>query len=75
MDCRTGEIYDHSIIERLIASGAIKDRARFKEMAIPPTPQQLEQRPPRINRDDYCPCGSGKIFKRCCMQNPNDERF
>lgn len=36
-------------------------------MAQDPTPQQTARRPPRVGRNDPCPCGSGKKFKRCCM--------
>ena len=28
----------------------------------PPAPRAA----PRIGRNDYCPCGSGKKFKNCC---------
>ncbi len=24
----------------------------------------------KIGRNDMCPCGSGKKYKRCCMENP-----
>jgi SWIM/SEC-C metal-binding protein len=30
--------------------------------AEPPAPRAA----PRIGRNDYCPCGSGKKFKNCC---------
>jgi hypothetical protein len=43
-----------------------------------PAPKQLEQKPPRIalpekskkkiGRNDPCPCGSGKKYKKCCLQ-------
>ncbi|MDQ6706808.1 MAG: SEC-C metal-binding domain-containing protein [Acidobacteriota bacterium] len=23
--------------------------------------------PPKVNAGDYCPCGSGKKFKKCCL--------
>jgi transposase-like protein len=26
--------------------------------------------PPKIGRNESCPCGSGKKFKRCCLDNP-----
>lgn len=29
------------------------------------TPYARETR--RVGRNDYCPCGSGKKFKRCCL--------
>ena len=38
-----------------------------------PTPQGRPKRkyskppPPRIGRNQLCPCGSGKKFKKCCM--------
>ena len=40
--------------------------ASYKEMQVPPTPAQMKRRPPRVGRNDSCPCGSGKKFKRCC---------
>lgn len=24
----------------------------------------------RVGRNDPCPCGSGKKFKRCCIEHP-----
>ena len=33
--------------------------------------QQPYRRPtPRIGRNDLCPCGSGRKFKRCCVDKP-----
>ena len=26
--------------------------------------------PPRVGRNDLCPCGSGKKYKRCCIDRP-----
>jgi uncharacterized protein YecA (UPF0149 family) len=23
----------------------------------------------KLGRNDLCPCGSGKVFKRCCLQS------
>jgi len=69
MDTRTGEIYDGDVIQRLIKSGAITDQGRFKEMAVEPTPKQRARKPPRIGRNDLCPCGSGKKFKVCCLRD------
>ena len=28
----------------------------------------------KLNRNDECPCGSGKKYKKCCMGNENKER-
>jgi SEC-C motif-containing protein len=30
-------------------------------------PQPFRRDDPKIGRNDSCPCGSGKKFKRCCM--------
>ena len=27
--------------------------------------------PPKISGNDYCPCGSGKKFKKCCGAPPS----
>ena len=40
--------------------------AKFKLMEIDPTPQQMNRKPPRVGRNDPCPCGSMKKFKKCC---------
>ena len=29
---------------------------------------------PRVGRNDPCPCGSGKKFKKCCMNKPGAPR-
>lgn len=29
--------------------------------------QQPVKRPPKVGRNDPCPCGSGKKFKKCCL--------
>jgi SWIM/SEC-C metal-binding protein len=29
-------------------------------------PEAKPRLPPKINPNDYCPCGSGKRFKKCC---------
>jgi len=33
----------------------------------PPRPAARTQANPRIGRNDPCPCGSGKKYKKCCM--------
>ncbi|MBI4874927.1 MAG: SEC-C domain-containing protein [Acidobacteria bacterium] len=35
----------------------------------PAKPQPLRA-PPKIGRNDYCPCGSGKKYKNCCAPPP-----
>ena len=43
-----------------------KKLAKFVNMQIAPTTAQLKRKPPRVGRNDPCPCGSGKKFKQCC---------
>jgi uncharacterized protein len=42
-----------------------EDRQFMKPMEVPPTPKQRAKM--KVGRNDNCPCGSGKKFKRCCM--------
>jgi uncharacterized protein YecA (UPF0149 family) len=35
----------------------------IKRILRPPVPVKA---PPQIGRNDYCPCGSGKKYKKCC---------
>ena len=51
-----------------------EEREKFVEMLLPPTPRQMARRPPRVGRNDPCPCGSGKKFKRCCYTGPSMPR-
>ena len=32
----------------------------------PPKPQTLRHAAPKVGRNDPCPCGSGKKYKKCC---------
>lgn len=65
MDTRDGRIYT----EALVAQMEIVDRAYMRQMAYDPTPTQRARR--RVGRNDPCPCGSGKKFKRCCLGKAN----
>ena len=31
-----------------------------------PTPKQVIRKGPKVGRNDPCPCGSGKKYKKCC---------
>ena len=37
--------------------------------AVEPAPRQPVRRTPKIGRNEPCPCGSGKKFKKCCLNN------
>lgn len=59
MDTRDGRIY------RSIDYIAKTDRKFCVPMAIPPTQRQRERM--KVGRNENCPCGSGRKFKKCCM--------
>ena len=42
----------------------IEAMARYKAMHTPVVKKY------KINRNDPCPCGSGKKFKNCCIDKP-----
>lgn len=54
-------IHDGEI--RQLTAISENERADWVEMEKPPTQKQLTRK--RIGRNDPCPCGSGKKFKRC----------
>ena len=31
-------------------------------------PEQIEEETPKVGRNDPCPCGSGKKYKKCCLR-------
>jgi uncharacterized protein YecA (UPF0149 family) len=35
------------------------------EMKVEPNEKQLSRKPPKVGRNEPCPCGSGKKFKKC----------
>jgi preprotein translocase subunit SecA len=59
MDTRDGRIYEQ---ERVALMAEI-DREYMAPMAHHPTPVQRAKG--RVGRNDFCPCGSGKQFKKC----------
>lgn len=51
------------------------DLGFFKPMEVSPTEKQLARKPPKVGRNETCPCGSGKKFKACCLIANWKERF
>jgi preprotein translocase subunit SecA len=35
----------------------------------PPVAKTIRKKTPRVGRNDPCPCGSGKKYKKCCGKN------
>jgi uncharacterized protein YecA (UPF0149 family) len=63
MDTRTGRIISLEDAETLRRS--LRDRQFIQPMVIPPTKKQMRRG--KVGRNDPCPCGSKKKFKRCCL--------
>jgi len=51
--------HERSVFEK------IENRWYFKEGEFM-TPKQVRRETPKVGRNDPCPCGSGKKFKKCC---------
>lgn len=64
MDTRNGNIMTEEMAKLL---NIVMRRKVTKIMTIPPTNEQMIRRPPRVGRNDSCPCGSGLKFKKCCL--------
>ena len=61
MDTRDGRIYQLREVESMPE----EDRRYMQQMGHHPTP--IQRVSGRVGRNDYCPCGSGKKFKKCCL--------
>lgn len=67
MDTRNGNIYDEATLERLRTAQTItrEDEPYIKQMRVAPTP--IQRATAKIERNEPCPCGSQKKFKKCCL--------
>jgi len=71
MDRETGRIHDMESAEFMRrVEKAPEIRQRMMEMLVPPTEKQMARRPPKVGRNETCPCGSGMKFKKCCLLVP-----
>jgi hypothetical protein len=60
------------VIRRYLAATVVTTHKTFVEARRASLAQQhhAPAHSPRIGRNDPCPCGSGKKFKRCCIDRP-----
>jgi len=70
MDTRTGELLteEQARQRRRVLEGeweTVNNIIKRIPDTFIPTPEQLKRN--RIGRNDLCPCGSKKKFKKCCM--------
>ena len=70
MNIETGKILNNKEFKEKLND--IKDEKEKNEfikkhisMQIPPTIKQMKKR--KVGRNDPCPCGSEKKFKKCCL--------
>jgi uncharacterized protein YecA (UPF0149 family) len=61
MDTRDGRIYEAERVARMEEV----DQKYMRPMGYDPTP--IQRATGKIGRNDSCPCGSGKKFKKCCL--------
>ena len=66
MDTRNGRIYTEKELNEMKKITREALNPFLKPMTMQSTPIQMKRRPPRIGRNEPCPCGSGLKFKKCC---------
>jgi len=44
----------------------VESEGEFDTTLLPPSPTTPYRAPPKVGRNEPCPCGSGKKFKKCC---------
>lgn len=49
------------------------DREKGTPTVDPGSPSLAQTKKPKIGRNDPCPCGSGKKFKKCCLLKEQDQ--
>ncbi|WP_246804675.1 YchJ family protein [Desulfosarcina cetonica] len=59
---KDGKAFDHHELAEFVKE---EDRWYFKD-GQPPAPVQVIRQGAKIGRNDPCPCGSGKKYKKCC---------
>lgn len=69
MDTRTGEIGDRESMKEKMGREAFDEYAKVPIHNLSLVRQQTLNEFGRadVGRNGICPCGSGKIFKKCCL--------
>ena len=58
----------HQTLEQLGQFDGVVEETPEEEPAVE-VPVTFHREMPKVGRNDLCPCGSGKKFKKCCGQN------
>ena len=53
-----------------IEPGKQEDISDVERILRRPAPIEIVKAPPRVSGNDYCPCASGKKYKKCCGAEP-----
>lgn len=57
---------DHPLLETWRREAIERNKTFEKEVQSIKLPSFTEEKTPKVGRNDSCPCGSGKKFKKCC---------
>ena len=69
-DSSADGLYDDcEICAKIRKSGAQVENMYFDQL------EQFDDSKIKIGRNDSCPCGSGKKYKKCCLDNPSKTNF
>jgi uncharacterized protein len=56
-------------VEKLLEhAGLLEHERRERFIHGPESPRTTQHQSPKVGRNDPCPCGSGKKYKKCCMR-------
>lgn len=86
MDRETGRIYNEEELKKMFGTSTFEQailNAQASGKKFIPLDEASEGRlarammrkPPRVGRNEKCPCGSGKKFKKCCLVKQWKERY
>jgi preprotein translocase subunit SecA len=63
---RVATTLSHPEAQALKASHDQQERAANTPVGQPSAPVTVRRKQPKVGRNDPCPCGSGKKYKKCC---------
>lgn len=86
MDRETGRVYSEEELKKMFNVLTLEDaiqKASYIGKKFVPTDKMskehlqaaMARKPPKVGRNELCPCGSGKKFKKCCLIKNWRERY
>ena len=61
------EIVTEESLEKMEQKEQKKEQEVQKNTTVNTVKEPKRRQTPKVGRNDPCPCGSGKKFKKCCM--------